>query len=283
MNNHMLITSDGVCDLPASYIKDGEFDIIWSYVNVGNATFLDGEEITASNVIEYYETEHKKATTSPPSAEEYAEFFRSRLEYNDVILHISISSYLSKGYENAVEAKKLLGVNGDRVFIVDSLSLSTGMALLIVKAIEMKKINDSASEIQAYLNEYKKKINMSFMVPNLDYMLINGKVDYRKAKRIRVFKLRPVLNIVDGRFKMKIVAGISVQRFVTNLLKKPNIIDTGTLFITHVGLTTEEIEYIKQETLKIIKFDNIIVTEASAAATSSCGPGTVAVSFAYKD
>ena len=282
MNNHMLITSDGVCDLPASYIKDGEFDIIWSYINVGDATFLDGEEITASNVIEYYETEHKKATTSPPSAEEYAEFFRSRLEYNDVILHISISSYLSKGYENAVEAKKMLGGNGDRIFVVDSQSLSTGMALLIVKAIEMKKINDSASEIQSHLNEYKKKINMNILIPNLDYMLINGQVEGKKARRIRFFKLRPVLRMVDGKFKMKIAAGVSVQRFVKNLFKKPDIIDTRTLFITHAGLTTEEIEYIKQETLKILKFDNIIVTEASAAVTSSCGPGTVALSFAYR-
>ena len=280
--NHLLITADGVCDLPTSYIKEHEFDILWSYVNVDTGTFLDRWEITASNVIEYYETQHKKATTSPPSVDEYAEFFRKRLETNDVILHISITSAMSDGYNRALQAKKQLGANGDRVFVVDSMSVSVGMAILITKALELKKEGQSASEIQAYLNEYRHKVSLSLLISNLDYMLINGQVNERMAKRTKILKFRPVLKMVDGKFKMKIIAGISMPRYVKNMFKNPEKIDRSLLYIAHAGLAANEIEYVRKEILKICEFDNTIVIETSAAVTSSCGPGSVGLSFAYK-
>ena len=51
------------------------------------------------------------------------------------------------------------------------------------------------------------------------------------------------------------------------------------LFITHADCSVRTISKIKAEVEKLCRFDEVMVTKASATVSSNCGPETVGVLF----
>ena len=64
----------------------------------------------------------------------------------------------------------------------------------------------------------------------------------------------------------------SALRYVRKELKTPNI-RTDRIFITHAGCTARDIK-LKREVNRIMKFDSVIVTKASATISGNSGPRT---------
>ena len=150
------ITTDCVCDLPDDYLKLHDVGIVYFYITTDRGRFKDGYEITSGNIIEYLEDGGEKAATNAPEPEEYREFFQDRLKECDELIHISISSKVSLSCKNASSALKLMGEQADRVHVIDSKHLSTGMGHLVIKAVEMRDSGKAAEEICRELEQIKR-------------------------------------------------------------------------------------------------------------------------------
>ena len=96
--------------------------------------------------------------TSAINEAQYSEFFTEQLKDNDAIVHFSLSSQISSACTNA----KLAASNMKNVFVVDSKSLSTGIALLAIYARELAQEGKTAEEIYALCTERAKDVQASF-------------------------------------------------------------------------------------------------------------------------
>lgn len=280
------ISSDCVCDLPAEYIESHSIGILYFYMIMDTGRFRDNDEVTSANIIEYYRSSGKKAVSDVPPAEEYAVYFKKQLEKYEQIIHISISSGVSVSFERALAGKELLGELSHKVSIVDSLSLSTGMAHLVMKAVELRDSGSSSGEIVVALNELRPYINTAFITKNADYMYINGRASKGVAWLSRTFNLHPVFKLKDGKL---VVKGIGVGRIdkaykrnVKRELKGAKHIDGKCLFFTHAGLSSDEIKDLLREVEKYKHFEKIVVANTSATVTSNCGEGTFGLLFLYE-
>lgn len=279
------ITTDCVCDLPEEYLRANGIEVIYFYITTDTGIFRDGYEITSGNVLEYLENGRGKAKTNAPAPKEYREFFENALEQYDELIHISISSQISLSSQNATAAKGLMGEQGNRVTVIDSGHLSTGIGHMVIKAMELRDAGRSADEIVQAAENMKNKISTTFITQNAGYLYQNGRVSKTVKELCEFFMIHPVLTMKNGKMTLKMLKignyEKSVMRYIRRELRHSGKIDKRRLFITHAGCPVKMISRIREETEKLCKFDEVTVTKASATISSNCGPETVGVLFVY--
>ncbi len=190
------------------------------------------------------------------------------------VIYISISSDVqNSGYPNA----SLAADSFENVTVVDSRHLSSGEGIMAIIASRMADAGMGVEEIVMRLEKFKKRIHTSFIVDNLDYLSRAGQVSQNRASLIKAFQARTMLSMKDGKMKVsEIYFGNrrkTWKKYIDKALSSPNI-DKTVLFITYVGLSMKELEWIRERIEKKVHFENIYFQKANAAIAVNCGPGT---------
>ena len=280
------IIAECVCDLPTTWLKAHNIDIVYFTIETDRGVFFDTIEITSDNVISYMRADGKKALSTAPEPDVYREAFEKNLaEYDEVIL-VAISSGISLSCENAAKAIEKLGNNGKRVHVFDSGHLSSGLGHLVIKAVKMAENGRSASEILTALAALKNKVSTSFIAESVDYLYRNGKVSEKVKKICTAFNIHPILAMKNGELTLKSVTRgdyrKACKRYIKKTLSRAKSIEKNMAFITQAGCNTKMIELIKNEVSRNCVFENLVVTKASATVSSNCGPNTFGGIFIEK-
>ncbi len=276
----IMITTDCVCDIPEKMLETYDVRVIYFYIVTEHGWFKDMDEITSGNIIEYFERGGNRVKTKAPFREEYRGFFESVLKETDEIIHISVTSTLSLSFQNALAAAEEFG---GRVHVVDSGHLSSGMAHLVIKAVEFVRQGKSVEETVAHLERMKYRISTSFIAENANYLYRTGLVSKTVKNVCEALKIHPVLCIKKGVMRLKTVKignyENAVMRYVRGQLRRPSSIEKERIFITHAGCSLKMIAKVKNEVTKCGTFRDMQVTKASATITSNCGANTIGVLF----
>ena len=152
------ISTDCTADIPDDILEKLGVEVIYFYISTESGRFRDTDEITSRNIVDYAAGGIKKATSAPPSPEEYREFFTQQLTKCEKLIHICIGGKVSRAYENACAA--LEGFE-NAVTVIDSLQLSTGIAHMVMKACELRDKKKQAHEIANELEKMKHHISNS--------------------------------------------------------------------------------------------------------------------------
>ncbi len=278
------ISTDCTADIPDDILEKLGVEVIYFYISTESGRFRDTDEITSRNIIDYTAGGIKKATSAPPSPEEYREFFTQQLTKCEKLIHICIGGKVSLAYENACAAVQDGFEN--TVTVIDSLQLSTGMAHMVMKACELRDKKKQAHEIANELEKMKHHVSSTFSAESAEYLYYNGRVNEGIAKICRILNLHPILGMKDGSLKLiGIGAGNynnALKRYIRKRLKNKETIDTDRVFITCVGCSVKTKNMVKKEVEKHLHFREIIVNEASATVSVNSGPGTVGVLYTRK-
>lgn len=281
------VTSEGVCDLTSGILKNSEVSIINFYIETDSGVFRDVEEISTINLISYIAEGGKKTITSEPSVEDYKEFFRKKLLEYEKIIHVSISPLVSKGHINASAAVKEMGLAGERVYVVDSKHLSSGIGMVVLEAVKLRDEGKSADEIVKCLEIMRERVNTSFITMDSNYLYRNGRVSERVETFCEKYSAHPILYLNKGWMKLKRLSfgnyEKACEKYIKSELRKADRIDTGRLFITHAGCSLKTIAWVKEQVKKYVDFEEVIVTDATATISSNCGPGCFGLIFLSKD
>ncbi len=277
-NKTICITTDCVCDLPNEMLKEYGIDIVYFYIETDTGRFRDVSEITAQNIFEYLKNGGQKSMTTAPAPDEFIQVFTKKLKSCDEVIHIATGSEISASVRNSQTAVERMGEAGKRVHIFDSGHLSTGIGHIVLKAAEMVRNGvDDSERILAELEKMRGMVSSSFMADRADYLYRNGRVSKAVQIICTIFNIHPVLAMKNGFLGLKSVQignyEKSALRYIRKELKTPNI-RTDRLFITHAGCTASDIKLIKSEVSRIMKFDSVIVTKASATISGNSGPRT---------
>ena len=274
------ITSDCTCDLSEILLAKYEVDVIHFYISTDRGCFKDRAEMTATNVVEYFENGGQKISTAAPAVSEYVHFFENVLQKHDEIIHITITSQLSMSYENAVTAaEKFAG----RVHVFDSKNLSAGIAHLVMHAVERIKEGRTREEIIDELEKMRDKVSTRFIAYNADYLYKAGRVSKRIKDICSAFQIHPIISVSNGKIAVKHVQigdyEKSALRYIRRELKKQSQIKRERLFIVYTTLPVRILKRVKEQAEMCCSFEEVIETKASATITSNCGANAVAVMY----
>ena len=280
----VIITTESVADLPPEIIKKYGIGVLPHKVCTSEGVFQDGREIDTTGVLKYMEDRSKSVLPTAPSVKESEEFFAKQLSSANNIIHISISSKVeNSGYHVALDAAKSF----DSVFVFDSGHLSSGQGILVIEACRMAEAGKSPEEILARLDKLKKKVHTSFIVDNLDFLARAKQVGKGIANLVNSLMGRPVLVLKKGHMGLGMLYFGSRRRawksYINMCLSIDKQIDTRVLFVTYVGLSKKDLDWIREQINKKMHFDEVYFRQASPAIAVNCGPGTFGLLLREKD
>lgn len=271
------ISAETTVDLTKELIEKFDVHIVPFTILLGNETHLDGE-ISSSEIISYVDKTGVLPKTSAVNEFQYDEHFGNLLKEYDAVVHFSLSSYMSSAYSNAVKSAEKF----ENVFVVDSLSLSTGIALLTIYAQKLAAKGLSASEIAEKTKARVPFVQASFELNRLDYLYKGGRCSSLAYFGANLLKLRPQI-VVDGgkmRSGKKYRGSFArvVESYVNDTLEQFPNPDLEEVFITYTTAPDEVIEWVKT-TLKARGFKNINITTAGGTITSHCGENCLGILY----
>ncbi len=274
------ITADSTCDLSTELIQKYGVKILPLAVIMGENIYRDGVDATPQDIFKFVAETGVLPKTSAPPAEEYAEFFGECLKSCDAVIHVNISSKASSSHENAANAAK--SFNG-KVFAVDSLALSTGQGLLVLKACDLAAAGKPPQEIVEIINNLRAKVNTSFVPDALDYLHKGGRCSLAALMGAKVLKLHPMIDMKNGQLyaKKKYMGNLerSLKSYVNDLAETYKNYDKTRCFITHSNCEREVVEKVRAQVENLFSFDEILETTAGCVVTSHCGKNTLGVLF----
>ncbi len=185
------ITTESVCDLPEDIMERFGIACIYYYVQTQEGRFHDVCEISADNLIEYIDKQHKAAYSMPPSVEEYETFFADALGNAQQVIHISMAKNSGEGYSIACQAAK----GFDNVHVINSAHISSSMGILALYGAAMVQDGNPFQDVINALNHIKYNISTSFIVAHTNNLYRSGRMSKKVKDVCDLFLLHPVLSV----------------------------------------------------------------------------------------
>lgn len=275
------LVTDSASDITKEDAKKLDCEIVPLSIILGDKSYTDGVDITPDDIYKYVDKNGVLPKTSAINEYTYEEVFKKYANNYDAVVHIALSSGISTSCNNAEAAAKKF----NNVFVVDSLSLSSGLALLLYKARDLANEGKTGKQIAEALTKLTHKVQASFVVETLDYLKMGGRCSMLQALGANVFKIRPSLVLING----KIIAGKKhrgkqievVKSYVTDILATHPNADLSRCFVTHSKINKEYADVVK-EAAKEAGFKEILDREAQGTIVSHCGPGTIGLLYIDK-
>jgi len=273
------ITADSTCDIPDELLKELDISICPLYILLGDKEIRDHANV-AEEIYQYFNKTKKTPKTSAVSTPEYKDFFANNLPQGGSLIHFSISGEISCTHRNAVAAAKEL----QNIYVIDSRSLSTGMAVSMLRAIKYRSEGLSATEIVKRVQAEIDKVQCSFIVDDLTYLHRGGRCSSTTKFFASILRIKPQILMKDGKMesgkKFRGNFNFCVKQYVDSVLDANPNPDLSVLFITQTKMSNPQIvENIKQQVLARFPFSRVIESVASGTVTAHCGENTIGILF----
>ena len=276
------IISDSTSDLTKELIDKLDISVIPLHILLGNDEYRDGIDITPDKIYEWADENKTTPKTSAVSIDDTIEMFKCVLEEDRDIVAFAISEDMSTTANVFRLAARELEAE-DRIHVIDSENLSTGIGHLVVEAAVMAGKGMSAADIEKNILELRPRVRASFVVDTLTYLHRGGRCSGLAAMAGGVLKLHPRIEVNNGKMnpgkkyrgRMKNVVLDYVKDMEEDLKKAKK----DRVFITHSGCDKEIVDEVKNYLKQLDVFDEIYETRAGGVISSHCGPGTLGVLF----
>ena len=279
------IISDSTCDLSPELIAKYGIQIVPLHIVLGDKEYQDGASISPDEIYEWSDANKATPKTSALSLDEAYAVFKPVLEEGHEIVVFSISSDMSTTNNVMRIAASDLDAT-DRVFVIDSQNLSTGIGLQVLEAAEMAAAGKSGAEIAAHIEAIRPKVRASFVVDTLTYLHRGGRCGGLAALAGAVLKLHPRIAVVDGKMgagkKYRGVMKKVILEYAKDMEAELLSAESKRVFITHSGCDEAAIGEVKAYLESLNYFEEILITRAGCVVSSHCGPGTLGVLFIAK-
>lgn len=274
------ITTDCTSDISDELLEKYDIRVMYLYIETDKGRFADTREIDSDSLSQYLLREDHVFSRAV-SVTEYEQFFADVLIYADNVVHISMASNLGDSCRTAMKA----AAGFDHVHIIDSGQISGGAGLVTLYAARMAQGGYKAEEICEEMERMKKNVDTKFFLLDSQMFYQNGYMGKLTNGICGMFGLHPVLGMKQSRFA---IAGFEAgrlengwKRFIRRLLFPKRSVNTDVVYITHVGCTVRQLEFVKAELAKRVAFERVIVQKASFSNACNVGMGTIGISY-YK-
>ncbi|MBP5411061.1 MAG: DegV family protein [Lachnospiraceae bacterium] len=278
------IVADSTCDLSPEQIAKYGITIIPLCIIMDGKSYYDWEETTPQEIYAWADA-HK---TTPGTAAVTFEILEQRLtpmiEAGEDIIFLGISEDMS----TTCNVVRMFAEEKEykRLFVINSMNLSTGIGLQVLKAAEMAAEGATAEEIVEAVEAARGRVRASFIVDTLTYLARGGRCSAVAAFLGNALKIHPMIAVKDGKMgvakKYRGNLYSSLERYMNDLREELANAETKRVFITH-SLGDPELPVRARKFLEELGiFDEVVETHAGGVISSHCGPGTIGILFYVK-
>ncbi|MWV44070.1 DegV family EDD domain-containing protein [Paenibacillus sp. HJL G12] len=277
------IFADSTCDLPRAWLSENDIGLIPLYVTFGDQTYKDGVDITTPQLYAKVNETGRLPKTAAPSPADFIQAFAPSIEEGRNIVYISLSSELSSTHQNALIAAEEFPEG--KVTVIDSLNLSTGIGLQVMKAVKAADEGKSPREIADLIEKVKPLVETEFVIDSLDYLYKGGRCSGMQNLVGSLLKIRPVIKVVGGKmtpaYKVRGKREKALEQMLHNALDKRDQMDNDLIFVTH-SLAEEDAKELKRVLEEKTGAREVAISDAGCVISSHCGAKTIGILYVKK-
>ena len=276
------IISDSTCDLSKELLDKYEVDILPLHVILGDQDFEDGRSITPDEIYRWSDEHKQTPKTAAVSVEEAEKTFAPYLAEGNEIVCFAISESMSSTTNAMRLAAQKLNAE-EKINVIDSASLSTGVGLLVIEAARMARAGMNARQIVEIIEKLKSRVRASFVVDTLTFLHRGGRCSGVAAFVGSTLKLHPRIAVENGKMapgkKYRGRMSRAIMDYVKDMEDDLKNARKDRVFITHSGCDQADIDAVHAYLEGLHHFEEILTTRAGSVISSHCGPGTLGVLF----
>jgi DegV family protein with EDD domain len=275
------IITDSTSDLGSEIAAEFNITVVPLSVSIGGEVYQDGIDIKQKDVFALVMKHDELPKTAAPSIGELAKAFEKPGES----IFIGVSSKLSATVQNAHLAAESLPAG--KVRVIDSLNLSTGVGLLVLRAAELRDQGCSSAEIEKELLDSVAKVRTSFVIDTMDYLYKGGRCSALQAIAGSVLKIHPIIEVQsDGTLGVKEKTRGTLrkgyQKILDGLEAHLAELEPRRVFVTHTCNNEKDVQLLVNEVKRIASPEDVRVTQAGSVVSSHCGPNTAGILYFVK-
>ena len=161
-------------------------------VQFGKQSYREGLDISAEEFFRRLPHYPNLPTLHPPASDVFRDLYAEKLRQNRQILSIHVSGKMNETVAHARQAAdEFLG--GNRIVVIDSLTTSIGLGLLIEAAAEAAERGAALDEIVRIVRCMITHMYAVFFVDQLDYLERNGRLSKSQAVLGTMLGIKPPL------------------------------------------------------------------------------------------
>ena len=276
------ITTDSTCDLPDALLQENDITVVPLGIVKGEKLYRDGVDIHPADIAAHVDAGGDITTTNAVNAADYYGLFSRLLEKYDAVIHINLGAEFSCCYQNAQIAAAEL----PEVYVVDSANLTVGIGEMALRAARSAQAGKTPAEIVAELEDLRTRAEVSFVMERLDYMKKGGRCSTVTAIGANLLKLRPCVEVIDGKMSVTKKYRGSMERVVAEFLHDRldgrTDIDTERVWLVDSAFGPELADAAKEVLQEDERFGRILEGKTGCTIFSHCGPNTLGLVFFRK-
>ncbi|SMP38999.1 DegV family protein [Anoxynatronum buryatiense] len=275
------IMTDSTSDLPDSFVQEHHIAVIPLYVNFNDRVFRDGVDLNPEQLYQTVAETDVFPKTSSPSPSDFLARFTPAIEAGDDILFIGISSRLSSTIQNARIAASEF--EDHRIEVIDSLNLSAGIGILVMKAVMLLQEESlSLSQLADRIRTLVPKVRTYFAVDTLEYLHRGGRCSAMENLVGSMLRIRPILEVVEGQIIVNRKVRGKREKLMNEMLElfrhdHPYIVASPV--VVNQSMCAEDAQKLSQQILDLMPEATITLTQAGCVICSHCGPKTFSIVF----
>lgn len=279
------IVSDRMIDLPEEELAALNIDTISCYINIDDKSYSDLDDVFPEDVFKFMDKTGRVAQTAAKSPALYSEFFGQFVDNGDTVIHFAASSGISSIVANAeIAANDYPG----KVFVIDTLLLSNGIALLVKYALRLISDGETDPEIIVKLVKQKiPKIQASFLIDTLDALYKGGRCSGAVYYAANILRIKPVIYMNETghmviREKFRGEQGKVLEQYIKRTFEKYPNPDLDQLYISYTTYNKTVQENILRIVAKYHTFKKVQFNYCSCNCCVHSGRNAIAMFYMFK-
>jgi len=276
------IFTDSAADLPKASLEKYGITVLPLFICLGDDEYRDGIEITPREIYRWASDNKTTPKTAAISLDDTIEAMKKVVEAGDEMIVISLASNMSSTNNIMHIAVEEIEAE-NKISVVDSQNLSSGIGLLAIEASKMVQKGLSRKEIVKKLEEMIPKIRTTAVVDTLLYLHRGGRCSSIATLAGGILKIHPRVEVKDSILgptkKYRGPMPSVVMNYAEDLREELLNANPDRVVIAHTGCPAETIKNVEEFIRGLNHFKEIILTRAGGIISSHLGPGTVGIFF----
>lgn len=190
------IITDSTSDLPSYIVEQYNIEVLPLLVSFGEETYKDGIDINVHTLLQKMNDNKEFPRTAQVNPQRFLECYKSYLDEGYKIVSIHLSSKMSGTYQSACIAKEMLET--DDIVVIDSLNVTSGLGLLVIKAAKLRDSGLEIKEIGEIVKALIPHVKSSLAFNCLDNLVKGGRLSKTAGIIGNILSIKPILAVEDG-------------------------------------------------------------------------------------
>ncbi len=189
------IVTDSTADLPPELASRHKINVVPALIVMDDKKLVDQKDISRSDFYEQM-VNAKTTTTATPSIGAFQTVYKNLFRQGfQTILSIHLAKTLSGIFDTAKSAAQAFG---ERICVLDSNSLSTGLGFQVLAAAEAAAKGLSPAKIIETVEELQKRLHLLAMLDTFEYIHRSGRVSWATARIGSLLQIKPFVEVKNG-------------------------------------------------------------------------------------